>query len=93
MAHGNARLNVHGRRLIVQRVLEEGWAVAHVAQAMGISRRCAHRWLTRYQQEGEAGLEDRSSRPHTSPKGPPQDCSRVVVWWGGCQRRGVEFVL
>ncbi len=79
MAHGNARLNVHGRRLIVQRVREEGWAVAHVAKAMGISRQCAHRWLTRYQDEGDAGLEDRSSRPHTSPnQTPPEVEARVV---------------
>lgn len=79
MAHGNARLNVHGRRLIVQRVREEGWPVAHVAKAMGISRQCAHRWLTRYQEEGDAGLKDRSSRPHTSPnQTPPEVEARVV---------------
>lgn len=79
MAHGNARLNVHGRRLIVQRVREEGWPVAHVAKAMGISRQCAHRWLARYDREGDAGLTDRSSRPHTSPnQTPPEVEARVI---------------
>ena len=34
---------------------------------MGISRTCVNKWLARYVAEGEAGLEDRSSRPHTSP--------------------------
>lgn len=38
----NARLTVHGRRLLVQRVRELGMPVAHVAKAMGISRQCAH---------------------------------------------------
>jgi len=67
MGHRNARLTVYGRRLIVQRVRFEGMPVAHVAKAMGISRQCAHRWLARFDTEGEAGLEDRSSRPHCSP--------------------------
>ena len=33
----NARLTVHGRRLLVHRVLELGMPVAHVARAMGVS--------------------------------------------------------
>jgi hypothetical protein len=32
MAHTNARLNVHGRRLLVGRVRRQGWAVAHAAR-------------------------------------------------------------
>lgn len=48
MAHRNARLTPHGRRLIVQRVRQDGWPVAHVAKAMGISRQCAYRWLKRW---------------------------------------------
>ena len=63
MAHRNARLTVHGRRLLVQRVREEGQAVAHVAKAMGVSRQCAHRWVARFEADGDAGLADRSSRP------------------------------
>jgi hypothetical protein len=34
---------------------------------MGISRDRAYVWWRRYQAEGVAGLEDRSSRPHRSP--------------------------
>ncbi len=79
VAHRNARLNVHGRRLIVQRVREEGWAVAHVAQAMGISRQCAHRWLARWDAEGDAGLEDRSSRPHRSPNRTAAEMEERVI--------------
>lgn len=41
--------------------------VAHVAKAMGVSRQCAHRWVARFDAEGEAGLFDRSSRPHHMP--------------------------
>lgn len=79
MAHRNARLTVYGRRLIVQRVRQEGMAVAHVAKAMGISRQCAHRWVARWDEFGDPGLEDRSSRPHHSPTRTPSDVEDLVV--------------
>lgn len=79
MAHRNARLNVFGRRLLVDRVRMQGWPVAHAARAMGISRQCAHRWVTRFDVEGLAGLEDRSSRPHRSPnRTSPEVEARVI---------------
>ena len=79
MSHRNARLTFHGRRLLVRRVCVEGMPVAHVAKAMGVSRQCAHRWVKRFDAEGEAGLVDRSSRPHTSPcRTPPETEQRVL---------------
>lgn len=63
MSHANARLTVRGRLLIVERA-RAGWKQAHIAAAMGVSRRCVKRWLDRYRDEGAAGLHDRSSRPH-----------------------------
>ena len=44
VSHLNARLTVHGRRLLVQRV-NAGRPVAHVAAAMGISRPTAYKWV------------------------------------------------
>ena len=66
MSHRNARLTPNGRRIIIERVLA-GRPVAHVAKEMGISRTCAHRWISRYRADGWAGLEDRSSRPRSCP--------------------------
>jgi len=66
MSHRNARLTPHGRRLIVERV-QQGHPVSHVAKAMGVSRQCAHRWINRFNEAGNDGLEDRSSRPHSCP--------------------------
>jgi transposase InsO family protein len=66
--HKHARLTPAGRALLVRRVLEEGHAVSDVADAMGVSRRTAHKWLSRFRMEGEAGLRDRSSRPIRSPR-------------------------
>ena len=47
VAHRNARTTVHGRKLIVARH-QAGWRQAHIAAAMGISRKCVRTWITRY---------------------------------------------
>ena len=66
VSHGSARLTINGRRLIVQRH-KAGWPQAHIAAAMGISRKCVKTWIDRYASEGDAGLATRSSRPHSMP--------------------------
>jgi transposase-like protein len=52
--HKNARLTPQGRRLLVQRVTEQGWTVAVAASAAGLSQRQAYRWLARYGAGGTA---------------------------------------
>jgi transposase InsO family protein len=49
-----------------------------VAKGLGVSRQCAHRWVTRYRIEGEAGLHDRSSRPASCPRRTPAAVERRV---------------
>ncbi|MEU0054476.1 leucine zipper domain-containing protein [Streptomyces sp. NPDC006309] len=66
MSHPNARLTIHGRRLLIDRV-RAGRPVAHVADEMGISRTTAHKWVRRWRAEGDADLHDRTSRPRTTP--------------------------
>src|ERR1700720_2138085 len=79
MSHRNARLTPRGRLLLVQRVRVDGIPVAHVAEAMGVSRQCAHRWVKRFDQEGVGGLEDRSSRPlHTPGETDSKTVARVL---------------
>jgi transposase InsO family protein len=78
VSHRNARLTVHGRRLIVQR-RQEGWKQAHIAAAMGVSRKCVKYWLDRYEAEGESGLETRSSRPHSMPTKTPREVEEKVL--------------
>ena len=67
MAHTKAKLTPFGRRLLVDRIVVEQWPVATAAEAVGVSRQTAYRWLRRYREEGPTGLEDRSSRPRTCP--------------------------
>ena len=92
MPHANARLTVHGRLLLVQRVREQGWAVAHAAKAMGISRQCAHRWLARYDQHGIAGLGERSSRPRTCPGRTPSHVEQQILACRREHRRGQDWI-
>jgi transposase InsO family protein len=92
MSHRNARLNRHGRLLLVERVCEQGWAVAHAAKAMGISRQCAHRWIRRWRSEGAAGLEDRSSRPQSCPTRTPADVEATIVAVRHSSRRGADWI-
>jgi transposase len=92
VSHRNARLTFHGRRLLVERIRVEGSPVAHVAKAMGVSRQCAHRWLARYDAEGEAGLLDRSSRPHHSPTRTSDDVEKRVLAARREQRRGPDWL-
>jgi transposase InsO family protein len=92
VSHANARLNAHGRRLLVDRVRRQGWAIAHAAKAMGISRQCAHRWVARFDAEGVAGLTDRSSRPHTSPTRTPALVEAALVAARVRHRRGQDWL-
>jgi transposase InsO family protein len=89
--HGNARTTVHGRKLIVARH-RAGWRQAHIAAAMGISRKCVRTWITRYAAEGDAGLVDRSSRPHASPTRTPAAVEDRIVELRGRERRGAAWL-
>ncbi|HEY4630598.1 MAG TPA: IS481 family transposase [Blastococcus sp.] len=91
MSHGNARTTLHGRKLIVDRY-RAGWRPAHIAAAMGISRKCVRTWISRYAAEGEAGLVDRSSRPHTSPRRTSAEVEDRIVELRGRERRGPAFI-
>lgn len=66
--HRGAKLTVTGRQLLVRRVIGEHWPACRVAEAMGVSRATAYKWLRRFRQEGTPGLEDRCSRPHRCPR-------------------------
>ena len=75
--HANARLNLHGRRLLIARI-QQGRPVAHVADELGISRQTAYKWWGRWRREGDVGLRDRSSRPRSFPHQTPRQLERRV---------------
>lgn len=91
MSHANARLTPRGRLLIVHRA-QAGWPKAHIAKAMGVSRKCVTTWITRYRSEGEPGLQDRSSRPHSSPTKTPTEVEAEVLRVRAAERSGRDDV-
>lgn len=64
--HQHAKTTPSGRLLMVRR-LADGWSVARVAAAFGVTARTVRKWQARHAAAGAAGLRDRSSRPHASP--------------------------
>ena len=65
--HKNARLTPRRRQELVRR-LDAGEPLKRVAREFAVSAHTARKWRARYQGDGEAGLADRSSRPHVSPR-------------------------
>jgi transposase InsO family protein/transposase len=59
--HGNAALSLKKRKLLVARVIDEGWSLTEAAAAAEVSERTAGKWVRRFEAEGEAGLLDRPS--------------------------------
>jgi transposase InsO family protein len=69
--HANHRTCPSSRRLICQRVLDQGWTLEQAAEAAGCSVRTAAKWVSRYR-AGDGELLDRCSRPRRSPSRLPQ---------------------
>jgi transposase InsO family protein len=79
VAHPSARLTVFSRQLLVKRVVIDGWPTATVAEQLGISRATAYKWVRRYRADGLPGLEDRSSRPHRSPRRSSDEVTATIL--------------
>ena len=64
----------------------------HVASQMGLSRGTVAKWWHRYRAEGEAGLADRSSRPHRSPRRTDPKVEERVCRLRRSTRRGPVYL-
>lgn len=91
MSHRNSRLTVHGRLLIVERH-QAGWKQAHIAAAMGVSRKCVKTWIERHRLEGVAGLADRSSRPRSMPTRTTPEVEQQVLIARVTHRQGPDVL-
>ena len=69
--HKNARLTPLGRERMVKMVLG-GQPPRAVSEAVGVCPRTVRKWVKRYESEGLAGLQDRSSRPQHLHRPTPQ---------------------
>ncbi|MBM0202034.1 helix-turn-helix domain-containing protein, partial [Micromonospora sp. STR1s_5] len=76
MSHANAALTPRARLRLAKLVVDEGWPVARAAERYDVSWPTAKRWAERYRLAGEAGMQDRSSRPASQPRKTPQPLVR-----------------
>jgi transposase InsO family protein len=88
VTHRNAPLSELGRLRLARCIVEQGWPQARAAERFQVSRTTAHRWACRYRQLGPAGMADRSSRPHHSPRRTPTPLVRKIVGLRLRQRLG-----
>jgi transposase InsO family protein len=66
--HKNAPWTAVSRERLARMVVEGGLRLQTAAARFSVSSKTAAKWVQRYRQHGAAGLSDRSSRPHRSPR-------------------------
>ena len=77
MSHHRARFTARGREVVVRRVVENGETFAQAAAWANVSKSTVHGWVVRWRQATPAEraslacLQDRPSRPRTSPRQVP----------------------
>lgn len=88
MSHANAVLTPRTRLRLAQLVVDRGWTYAAAAKMFLVAPRTAKKWADRYRAEGVAGMQDRSSRPHSSPTRTGPEMVRRIVRLRWRQRLG-----
>ena len=89
--HANAALSLNQRRRMVVRVVEQGWSLTKAAEAAEVSERTCAKWVGRYRAEGEVGLRDRSSAPHSIPHRTPADRVEAIEALRRLRMTGAEI--
>ena len=90
--HPNAPLTPEGRRRMVECVLVKKWTIEATAERFQVDAKTVRKWRDRFRAEGEAGLQDRSSRPHSSPNRTPRSIRRQVVRLRKKRRKGAAWI-
>ena len=55
------------------------WTMTELCDRYSVSRKTGYKWLARYDEEGPAGLTNRSSRPQQSPQATHEDMVAAIV--------------
>ena len=77
--HTNARLTLQSRVALVTALQDRRLTLKAAAAAFRVSETTVRKWALRFRTEGRAGLRDRSSRPHRSPRQTPPAQLAVVL--------------
>ncbi|MEU7371258.1 IS481 family transposase [Streptomyces hygroscopicus] len=77
MSHSNAALTPRHRLKVARLVADDGWPISEVAARFQVSWPTVKRWVDRYL-AGES-MQDRSSRPRSSPAKTPKTVTKRCV--------------
>jgi transposase InsO family protein len=76
--HKNARLTPKGREEMVRAVVDYSLTKAAAARQFNTTPKTVGKWVERFRAEGVDGLQDRSSKPLSSPEQtPPATCAAI----------------
>jgi transposase InsO family protein len=67
------------KQLFIRDYVRGAFAVTELCARYGVSRKTAYKRIERFEREGQAGLTDRSRRPHRSPGATPKDQLEAVL--------------
>lgn len=59
--------------------LRDSLSFAELCRRYSISRKTGYKWVSRYETEGGAGLDDRSRRPHVHPRQTPDVIRSAII--------------
>jgi len=90
--HPNARLTPKHRLNMVRCVLNKQWSVEATADRFQVDAKTVRKWVRRYNEEGEDGLCDRSSRPKCSPNRTPRHVRRQILRMRKTYRWGADHI-
>lgn len=92
-SHKNARLTFVRRLEMVRAVLEGRLTKAGASSEYGVSTNTVSKWVRRFEEEGESGLYDRSSRPHRNPNALTVAEAELIVALRQSGLLGVEIAV
>jgi putative transposase len=72
-------IRVEEQRALMVQDHEEGMSISELAEIYGISRKTVYKWLERHDEQGLAGLNDVSRRPHRSPNQVTAEMEAAIV--------------
>jgi len=72
---------------------QEGANIRELCRRYGVQPCIGSKWLRRYEEQGEAGLADRSRRPEHSPTRKPAETEALIVGQTSCGRWILRVIL
>lgn len=66
---------------LIGKYLSQEECTAELARQYGLSRKTVYKWVRRYEQQGAAGLQERSRAPHKHPNALSAEMEGRIVQW------------